>query len=386
MAVTSMAAPATPTPPTAAPPRPTATAAPAPSAENAATLYNQAFALLPQDRDNPDLKAIAEAPDGPVDAAMAALIRKYDRTAQLIRQAAAAPKCDWGLPRGQGPELIIPYLNPARTTANLIWLRARYESQQKQPAQAFEDLAALFVLSRRVRTDPYVICVLVGYGIQEGTVHTAAEALPQAPPDVLTKFDRQLAALPGGSSMLEGWMGEVASQVEWLRGLENTDAATLFAPDGKLAKLLAMDRTKRPANFPAAFREQWENPQSRAAGIAEVQSTTAAAAPVFTVPADQGGQTEAAWERTVQSAGPLAQLLSAQPGRLRFQSDMAAVRLAMLRAAVQVRLHGPESLKAIRDPAGSGPFAYRATPKGFELTSKMQVKDKPVTLTVGPEQ
>jgi hypothetical protein len=65
---------------------------------------------------------------------------------------------------------------------------------------------------------------------------------------------------------------------------------------------------------------------------------------------------------------------------------MAAVRLAMLRAAVQVRLHGPESLKSIRDPAGSGPFAYLATPKGFELTSKMHVKDKPVTLTVGPEQ
>ena len=173
-----------------------------------------------------------------------------------------------------------------RTTANLIWLRARHESQQNQPAQAFEDLAALLVLSRRVRTDPYVICVLVGYGIQDGTVHFAAEALPQAPPDVLTKFDQQLAALPGGSSMLEGWMGEAASQVEWLRGLEKTDAATLFVPDGKLSKLL-LDRTKRPPNFQAAFRQQWENPQSRAAGIAEVQSTTVAAAPVFTVPADQ---------------------------------------------------------------------------------------------------
>ena len=77
MAVTGMAAPATPAPPAAA--------APSPSAENAATLYNQAFALLPQDRDNPDLKAIAEAPDGPVDATTAALIRKPDRTAQLVR-------------------------------------------------------------------------------------------------------------------------------------------------------------------------------------------------------------------------------------------------------------------------------------------------------------
>ena len=71
---------------------------------------------------------------------------------------------------------------------------------------------------------------------------------------------------------------------------------------------------------------------------------------MFTVPADQVGQTEAAWERTIQSAGPLA-APSAQPGRLRLQSDMAAVNLAMLRAAVQVRLHGPESLKAIRPKA-----------------------------------
>src|SRR4051812_33824082 len=155
VAATSMAALASPGAPAAVPPGPAATA-PTRAAENAATLYNQAFALLPQERENPDLKAIAEAPDGPIDAATAALIRKFDRPAELIRQAATAPKCDWGLPRGQGPELVIPYPNPARSTAQLIWLRARYESQQKQPAQAFDDLSALLVLSRRVRTDPYV--------------------------------------------------------------------------------------------------------------------------------------------------------------------------------------------------------------------------------------
>ena len=36
-------------------------------------------------------------------------------------------------------------------------------------------------------------------------------------------------------------MGEAASQVEWLHGLEKTDAATLFAADGMLAKILAME-------------------------------------------------------------------------------------------------------------------------------------------------
>jgi hypothetical protein len=58
-------------------------------------------------------------------------------------------------------------------------------------------------------------------------------------------------------------------------------------------------------------------------------------------------------------------------------------RLAMLRAAIAVRLKGPGALAAIRDPFGNGPFTHKPTPQGFELSSALQWRGEPVKLTIG---
>src|SRR5207248_831999 len=113
-------------PPAASPPA----AAPA---ENAATYYRQAFALLPQKPDDPDIKAMKEAGDGPPTPAEVALVRKYDPAAQLLRRGAAVPRCDWGLDRTKGPDLLITHLQPTRTMAYLIALRFRHGMQEKRP-------------------------------------------------------------------------------------------------------------------------------------------------------------------------------------------------------------------------------------------------------------
>jgi hypothetical protein len=61
----------------------------------------------------------------------------------------------------------------------------------------------------------------------------------------------------------------------------------------------------------------------------------------------------------------------------------AETRMAMLLAAIAVLESGPEKLAGIKDPFGDGPFNYRKLEKGFELSSKLEDKGKPVTLTVG---
>jgi len=62
------------------------------------------------------------------------------------------------------------------------------------------------------------------------------------------------------------------------------------------------------------------------------------------------------------------------------------VRMAMLLAAVAVVEGGPEKLAGIKDPFGDGPFGYRKLDSGFELSSKLLEKDKPVTLAIGQKK
>ncbi len=58
-------------------------------------------------------------------------------------------------------------------------------------------------------------------------------------------------------------------------------------------------------------------------------------------------------------------------------------QLALFRAAVTVVEHGPEKLREIKDPFGSGPFEYRMLDKGFELKSQFHYLGKPMVLRVG---
>ena len=53
---------------------------------------------------------------------------------------------------------------------------------------------------------------------------------------------------------------------------------------------------------------------------------------------------------------------------------MALAQLAMLRAAVEYKLHGEPGLKGVSDPFGQGPFAFKrfvfeGVDRGFELKS-----------------
>jgi len=57
--------------------------------------------------------------------------------------------------------------------------------------------------------------------------------------------------------------------------------------------------------------------------------------------------------------------------------------MALFKVALAVVQGGPEKLNGIQDPFGDGPFEYRPLDNGFELKSKLVIKDHPVTLTVG---
>jgi hypothetical protein len=66
--------------------------------------------------------------------------------------------------------------------------------------------------------------------------------------------------------------------------------------------------------------------------------------------------------------------------------DTTRAYVEMFRAGIAWRLKGEEAMKKVTDPFGDGPFTVRRWVGGFELSSKLTVRGRPVSLTVGKEE
>jgi len=83
-------------------------------------------------------------------------------------------------------------------------------------------------------------------------------------------------------------------------------------------------------------------------------------------------------------ASPAYALLTVDFSRVYQQNAYARARMSLFRAAIVVVRDGPQAAKTTKDPFGDGPFAYRSTEGGFELSSKLAGKDgQPLLLKVG---
>jgi hypothetical protein len=82
-------------------------------------------------------------------------------------------------------------------------------------------------------------------------------------------------------------------------------------------------------------------------------------------------------EEKRQAGNPVFKALFPAFGRMRWLQARADVRRALLFAANDVQLHGPQALKNHPDPAAGGSFEYAAFPHGFEMRSKLNL-DEPI--------
>src|SRR4029078_10165875 len=71
------------------------------------------------------------------------------------------------------------------------------------------------------------------------------------------------------------------------------------------------------------------------------------------------------FKQKIKAANPVAALLLPAIDQARSKEQRHHPRLAMLLAGIAVVEGGPEKLKDLKDPFGSGPFEYRALDKGF---------------------
>jgi hypothetical protein len=169
---------------------------PPPAAENAASLYRAAHALL---------KTVA-APDGAFDSLRLwpprvadedrALLPACEPVLALVHQAGRLPACDFQLRFEDGLTMLVPHLLQFRELSRVLAARALVRAGEGRVEEALADAGALFAMSRALRGQPFLVSQMVRCGLTESALlvlegilpraPSAIEALRQAEPDTLT--------------------------------------------------------------------------------------------------------------------------------------------------------------------------------------------------------
>lgn len=342
---------------------------------NAAMKYWQAFAQMPV-LDKDQEKLLADWDRVPLDEAALKLINASAKSRQYLLRGSKLKDCDWSLDYEDGMGLLLPYLAKSRDLARLAALHARYEFSQGHAEAGLEDAAAILALGRQAGNEPIMICILVRYAIETIAIDLLAQHLSGLKPhsaEVVAILDR----LPAGATLPQAFQAEKRNFIEWL-----------------IQKLKQGEQKK-----PGAWREllqgacdpdKGENVVKQVGSYERAIELTTGMLPIcdrlavlVALPKDQFEAQYPEFKKNAKASNLLAgEFLTAADKMLATQHRNEAL-YAMLKAALAVVNGGPGKLKEIKDPFGSGPFAYQALDKGFELRSNLHYQDKPVTLTVG---
>ena len=150
-------------------------------AQNAAFIYEKAFADLPAD----EKTDIRNAPYGenakfdPNEPATVAYLKRHAATIRLLRRAAAIPGCRFEMDL-QNPDIneLLSTGSHMRRAANLLWLDAREELANGRTAAAIVDASAIYGISRHCAQRPMLISSLEGISMDAIGFKVLQEAVP----------------------------------------------------------------------------------------------------------------------------------------------------------------------------------------------------------------
>lgn len=225
--------------------------------ENAATLYQQAFANLHRD---PAVNEVLSrlTSDEPIDLAdemITSTLFRHAETLAILNRAASRDVCrfarDWTRPSYAMP---LPEIQALRQAAQLVVVAARRHSLAGERSLALEQISVLRAFARHAASEPLLISVLVGQATDTLAYQTLAELLPQ-----LTAEDSEaLAAFrlpPPDTSLQAAFLGEEAfglsAYADLAAGVTNT--LTSLGNTGKPAAALLSGRQSPLGSLFRAF-------------------------------------------------------------------------------------------------------------------------------------
>ncbi len=328
------------------------------------------------------------------------LVARYDNQFKLVRQAAQATvPCDWGVDMSAGPATLLPHLARNKAIAQAARLRAMWDLQQGRPADARDDLLAALALGRNSSRDGTLIGALVQVAIENIVCSTVAENFHQISSETLKQLADGLDAMPARGTMAACMATEKHLFHDWLvskildlrKANPGNDAKVMAAIHEQL--LVVLDHPEE-GQIDQTQPNRWEQVIAAAGGTSEgmlkllgdYESHYQRAAVILTLPhpeyEDQMKQFLAEVQR---SSNPLVSLTFPAIWKARTKEFTILAELAMVRAAVDYKLHGDAGLQSVTDPCGQGPFGFerfvfQGVDRGFELKSAYDGRGFPEVL------
>jgi len=391
---------------------------------NPALLYYQAFLVAPDlSEADSDYLWTKEWRGQELPERFGKIMAGYDNEFRLVRQAAhCTVPCDWGIDMSEGPSTLLPHL--ARTKAVLVTakFRALWALQQGRQTDAREELVAALVLGRNVARDGTLISTLVQRAMEGIDCWTVAELFGQFSTENLQQLLDGFEAAPARRTVADCVLTEKGFFQDWvlrriqelqqanpgddakvMAGIHDLFASTLYLQKeteepqpgqtrmagsaGPVPTALARKGSSQPGNW-------WERLTQAAGGtsarmvklIRDLEPFEQQLAVVLALPhGEYEGRMEQLMAEVQRSPNPLLSLLFPAWEKVRPRELIALMNLAMVRAAVEYKLHGEAGLQSVTDPWGQGPFGFqrfvfRGVDRGFELKSACRLNGWPEVL------
>jgi hypothetical protein len=352
---------------------------------NPALLYYQAFILGAQlPAADHDYLFTNEWRNQKLSARFGEIIGQSDNEFKLVRRAAQmTTACDWGIDWSEGPYTLLPQLARVRAVVQMARLRAMWDLQDNRQADARDDLLAAFTLARNGSRDNSLIAVLVQIAAEAIVCNTVAENFDKFSPDTLKQLaDGFDAAPPRGTVANAISSSEMHLFADWVE--RRIPELRKQYPDND-AKVLDSFRDVFEQSGDAGQKDTnvWSRIFKASGGtsdgflqlVRDMKPMELRFAAISALPPSEYDEQEKQFYADIQkSTNPIVHELfpAVRPARTKEFAILA--ELAMVRAAVEYKLHGEAGLKIVTDPFGHGPFefqrfTFQGEDRGFELKS-----------------
>jgi len=188
---------------------------------NAALVYWQAFALLPElSEDDTELLIQLENDTKPLEKAETLLARSR-LALNFTRHVKQDTPCRWELIE-EGPSTLLPHLSKARLLARLLVLQAKVDAEARNDAAAVDHLTRALLIARNV-DEGVLVQMLVGDAIESLVMDAAEMRLATLDGLSLEQFADALSNLPPRTKFSQAMRYERDVFAEWMRPIMTGD-------------------------------------------------------------------------------------------------------------------------------------------------------------------
>ena len=260
-------------------------------------------------------------------------------------------------------------------------IRSRLRFRDGNTSGATDDALAAMAAARHLSVDGSLASVLFAYKMENSITNVLVPNLLRLSPGQLHELTRGLNTLPSGSNLTSALETEKLSRNELLAIGQNTKTRD------ELIERVLHDVPALQSNRALAVKIVDGCGGSVKGFVNCVDQQHAfyvSWAPRFTLPPEEFEKAYKKEFDELSNANPVIQQFTPALPRFRWAEAYEQTRRALLRAAIAVRLDGPEALCRYIDPSDKKSFTYTPVDGGFRLESRLTEGGIPISLSVVP--